>query len=478
MKKISLYITCALAGLFMSSCSSEHEDWAEPQSNPQEDAITLPGFQATAVAPQTLTAETESVPVFTLSTAALPDGYELANARVELTPQGVDGATATEVTTTLDGMAAEADLQSLIETAYGKNPVARTFDAHVYVNAVKNGQAALIDAGTIAYTVTTVTPDIAQAYYIVGGPNDWESSAKDRTIKFDHSATNVYDDPVFTVTFKVADTTQDCWFAIGDDEACDAVGNNVWNLLYGSKTGNGTNAIDGTTEQLDRRVNLGADNTFKVPAGTQYVRVEINMMELTYKITALNFSEYIYEVGNNTDWANNPLVMYGPNFDGKYYGAFYLNGEFKFKPNAGNDWTGDWEYDGDGKLTADGSQNIPAPTTGFYFVTVDLSAMTYSLKQFNEMRVVGDAAPGGWDNGNAMTWNATDKTWELKNVTLNAGKIKFRSDADWSSVNLGSSLDKLVQNGSDISVTAGTYNIILHLENKDRAPYAELVSVN
>ena len=147
----------------MGSCSEDYTDWANPQSNPQEDAITIPGFTATAVAAQTLTADAATVPVFTLSTATLPEGYTLANARVALTPQGA--TTATEVSATMEGLASKDNIQSLIEAAYGKNPVARTFSGHVYVNAVKSGQAVLIDAGTVNYTVTAVTPDIANAYY-------------------------------------------------------------------------------------------------------------------------------------------------------------------------------------------------------------------------------------------------------------------------------------------------------------------------
>ncbi len=480
MKKLSLYLTLALAGLFMSSCSDDYTDWADPQSNAQEDAITVPGLKASAVDAQTLSTEAETVPVFTLSTATLPDGFSLENARVELTPQGVDNATATTVTTTLDGLATTADIQALIEKAFGKNPVARKFDAQVYVNALKGGQAVLIDAGKIVYTVTTVKPDIAQAYYIIGGPNDWAGSAATKPLKFSHSATNVYDDPVFTITFEV-NPANDTWFAIADDKACDAItNNNDWSQLLGNKNGNGKN---GETGSMDRRANLSDDGSFMVPAGSRYVSVEINMMEYTYKVKGINFAEFIYEVGNNSSWGDHPYAMYGPNMDGKYYGAFYLDGEFKFKPNGGNDWAGDWEYNGDGKLDANGQGNIPAPATGFYFVTVDLSAMTYTLKPFKEMHVVGDALNGNsdqWGAGVTMTWNATNKTWEAKGVKLDAGKsIKFKDeDGSWSGVNLGGQLDKLIQGSNDnIPVaTAGTYNIVLHLENTDRAPYAELIA--
>ena len=72
-------------------------------------------------------------------------------------------------------------------------------------------------------------------------------------------------------------------------------------------------------------------------------RMTLDMMEYTYTLEELGFAPYIYEIGNNTSWSGTcPLA--GINFDGKYRGFAYLNGEFKYKPNPEKDnWTGDWE---------------------------------------------------------------------------------------------------------------------------------------
>ena len=85
MKKLSLYISIALAGLFMGSCSEDFKDWADPQTNPQEDAITLPGFTATAAqAIHFASVTTASVKTFSVSSAAHPEGFTLANADLVL----------------------------------------------------------------------------------------------------------------------------------------------------------------------------------------------------------------------------------------------------------------------------------------------------------------------------------------------------------------------------------------------------------
>lgn len=99
MKKLSLYITLALVSLFLGACSDEYQPWSEPQANQQEDAITFPGLKALEVAPQDLATVGEQVPLFTLTSAQLPEGFELQNARVELLAYDLnnDGITPTTI---------------------------------------------------------------------------------------------------------------------------------------------------------------------------------------------------------------------------------------------------------------------------------------------------------------------------------------------------------------------------------------------
>ena len=475
MKKLSLYISIALAGLFMGSCSEDFKDWADPQTNPQEDAITIPGYQASAVSALDLAKVAEdSVNVYTISSATLPEGFELGNSRIELTPEGVENATATEVKTSNDGKAAKADLQALIESVYGKAPVARTFDGHVYTTAVKDGQAALIDAGTVKVTATPVAPNISQNYYIIGGTLDWTAD-KAKTQKFNHSDINVYDDPIFTITIP-AKEGDDTWFGIVDDAACEAIAaNNDWNSVLGTAKGNGKNALN-ETEQLDTRAKVGDDASFKVPAsaGAKYIKVEINMLDYTYKITPLSFGEYFYEIGGDSNWKTTN-ALYGGNGDGKYQGFYYLNGEFKFKPQAGTDvWAGDYEFDGEGKIADNGNgKNCPDPGAGFYKIDVDLQAGTYALTQVKSITVVGNHNKWTVDDAKChMTYNAKAGCWELT-TTLQDG-FKFAMNDDWA-ISWGgangdaTAYDNLsVKDGKDLNVPAGegTYKIQLYLSHE------------
>jgi len=474
MKKLSLYISIALAGLFMGSCSEDFKDWADPQTNPQEDAITIPGYQASAVSAFDLANVADSVNVYTISSATLPEGFELGNSRIELTPEGAENATATEVKTSNDGKATKADLQALIESVYGKAPVARTFDGHVYTTAVKDGQAALIDAGTVKVTATPVAPNISQNYYIIGGTLDWKADAA-KTQKFNHSDINVYDDPVFTITIP-AKEGEDTWFGIVDDAACEAIAaNNDWSSVLGTAKGYGKNALN-ETEQLDTRAKVGDDASFKVSksTGAKYIKVEINMLDYTYKITPLSFDEYFYEIGGDSNWKSTN-ALYGGNGDGKYQGFYYLNGEFKFKPQAGtDDWSGDYEFDGEGKIADNGSgNNCPDPGAGFYQIDVDLQAGTYALTQVKSITVVGNHNKWTVDDAKChMTYNAKAGCWELT-TTLQDG-FKFAMNDDWA-ISWGgangdaTAYDNLsVKDGKDLNVPAGegTYKIQLYLSHE------------
>lgn len=471
MKKLSLYISIALAGLFMGSCSEDFKDWADPQTNPQEDAVTIPGYQASAVSAFDLAKVAEdSVNVYTISSAALPEGFALGNSRIELTPEGVENAKATEVKTSNDGKATKADMQALIESVYGKAPVARTFNGHVYTTAVKDGQAALIDAGTVKVTATPVAPNISQNYYIIGGALDWTADAA-KTQKFSHSDINVYDDPVFTITIP-AKEGDDTWFGIVDDKACEGVAAGDWSSVLGTAKGNGNNSLN-VTEQLDTRAKVGNDASFKVPAsaGAKYIKVEINMLDYTYMITPLSFGEYFYEIGNDSGWKTSN-ALYGGNGDGKYQGFYYLNGEFKFKPNADN-WDNDYEFDGEGKIADNNGPNCPDPGAGFYQIDVDLQAGTYALTKVNSITVVGNH--NGWKQDDAnchMTYNAEAGCWEL--TTALKDGFKFAMNDDWAISWGGANGDPTaynnisVNNGKDLNAPEGegTYKIQLYLSHE------------
>ena len=134
-------------------------------------------------------------------------------------------------------------------------------------------------------------------------------------------------------------------------------------------------------------------------------------------------------------------------------------GEFKFRGTP--TWSVNYGCTAkDGKtLDPDGS-NIVVDIAGDYAITLNLSvpnAYTYSA---NRWGVIGAATAGGWDSDQNMTWDAANKVFTAT-LTLTAGEFKFRANDAWA-VNLGGTLDALVQDGPNLSVSsAGTYKITL-----------------
>lgn len=459
MKKLSLYIL-TLAGLLMSSCGSDdYVSWADPQSY-SENAVTIPGYQASEVGAVNLAkVEDDSVAIYNLSEAALPEDYILGNSRIVLTAKDAKEATVETVATTVNGKAAKADLQTLIEKAFGKAPTARTFEGQVYTNAIKDGQSVLVDAGKVNVTVTPNAPFVSAGYYVVGGTLDWAASAKDKTQKFTHSETNVYDDPTFTITIPAA-ASGDTWFALASEEACNAITEkNDWSQLFGTTVGNGKNGFN-QNEKFATRSELSDDGSFCVPAstGAKYIKITINVFENTYDIVPMNYQEFMYMAGHANDWKQIDYLR-SANFDGKYTGFMYLDQDgFKFCSKA--DWSGT-NY-GENFSTDGGAGNITMKEAdGYYKVDVDLTTNKLALTAIKTIGVIGDATEGGWDSDQDMTYNKTSRAWEISNLKLKDGTIKFRANDGWD-INWGGAAKALTQGGDNLKVTAGTYSIKLY----------------
>lgn len=465
----------------MGSCSEDFKDWADPQTNPQEDAITIPGFTATAAqAIDFASVTTDSVNTFSLSSAALPEGFTLGNARIELTPQGVENATKTTVNTDLNGKGAVADLAPVVESAYGKRPTARTFDAQVYVNAVKDGQAVLIDAGKINLVMTPKAPFIDTNYYLVGQMTDWSLDTK---FKFTHSDADVYEDPVFTIMFTTTDDNQ-YWKIIpqGNVDAGNiwAVENNPKGVVGVEKDGD--DAMSGTlltTTSKGEKANAG-----KIAKAGIY-QMTINMMDYTYSIKQIA-PEY-YLVGALQSWSDQNMsclmtaeTAMVQNFTTKWTGdanmKIWLGSDFGKWDNAFGSASGDGVNTAEGKLKAGGGAIVCPEKGAYYTFTADFSTMTYKWTklanqnptEFKHVSLIG--VGGKWNEGDDIDLEqVAPHNWYLAKQEIPAGGLKIRADHKWrDDGNWGfaegqkyESKGTLITSGgsSNISVPAGTYNI-------------------
>ena len=460
MKKIALL--SIFAGLFLTACVEG--DYGikpvEPQANEQEEAVTFPtGLTATAVSPIDLaTVEADSVAIAAYTPAEVAFGT-IDNFRIVVDDTYVFNVAA-------DMKVPVEDLQNMVVEAFNKRPTARTFAAVLEADVMVGGQASYVSSSSFEVVLTPQAPFISNAYYLIGNMNNWNPDDA-KNFKFKHSDKDVYEDPVFTITFTAG---ADCYWKIIPQSNYDA--GNAWNEGTTGVVGvavDGDSATEGTL--VTEKPQAG-----KIPAEGMY-KMTINMIEYTYTIQKLEFEEYIYVPGNHQGW--NPgaaPALWCSNFDGVYTGFSNLNGDFKFTRVRG--WDSEYNYThfttfSTGLSQGDGT-NIKMATSGFYYVKADVAAGSLTATQTTTWGIIGPAQAGGWDADTDMTWNADKGCWYAAGVTLTAGEMKFRANDGWD-INVGGEFGNLVENGGNIAVEAGTYDIELYLERttKDNA-YAVL----
>ena len=461
MKKIALL--SIFAGLFFASCVEGDYGIKPvgPQTNEQEEAVTFPtGLTAAAVSPIDLAAvEADSVAIATYTPGETSVG-EFGNFRIV-----VDGQYTFPVGT--DMKVPVDSLQNMVVDAYGQRPVARTFTGVLEGDVVVGGQSTYVSSQSFDIVLTPVAPFISSGYYLIGNMNDWNTDNA-KNFQFKHSGKDVYEDPVFTITFTAG---ADCYWKVIPQSNYDI--DNPWRDNHAEGV-LGT-AVDGDSS-LEGTLVTTSPQAGKIAEEGMY-KMTINMMEYSYTIQKLEFEEYIYVPGNHQGW--NPSAapaLWCPNFDGVYTGFSNLNGDFKFTRVRG--WDSEYNYTHFTAYSAGLSQgdgtNIKMATSGFYYVKADVAAGSLTATQTTTWGIIGPAQAGGWDADTDMTWNADKGCWYAANVTLTAGEMKFRANDSWD-INVGGEFGNLVENGGNIAVEAGTYDIELYLERttKDNA-YAVL----
>lgn len=226
--------------------------------------------------------------------------------------------------------------------------------------------------------------------------------------------------------------------------------------------------VGGESAALEFRVEASVNDDV-ASIFSNVVTINVVPVEATLATPTLNVP------GAHQGWdpADGNTVIYARNFDTPeiYDGYMYFpadNTEFKY---AKGGWEMNWgDDDADGTLDPDGA-NIIAPTTGMYYLNVDLDALTHT----NELRswgIIGTATPGAWDFDTDMTWDEDKQALTITMDMTTGGEYKFRVNDDWA-VNLGDNDadGSLEQDGANIIVAEdGNYTIDLIL-NKEVYTY-------
>lgn len=442
MKKTLLYSLAAMASLALASCAGDYDDWANPQANEKEASAAQYGvtFANGSEAEGSMADEDGIINLVTVnSTDANVSGFTLKDLKVN----GV-AVNGTMIGNSVQVSASE--LEKLVcEQNKSRASVARDLkvETQVSINLASGDAVSITNKGeTTGKFTPTATPKLDEkGYYTLGQVNGNEWDAKSPVWM------NKISDGVYQL--KVTTTADKNWFKF---YAGSNFVSNDWDSINKGALGCKENGSEDTFGYiLYNGDSWGELQTPVIPgAGTWIVTLDMN--NLTYTVG----KPVLYMAGDANGW-NQIDVLNGD--DGVHFtGYMYLNQNgFKFctQPN----WDGT-NYGADFDTAPDAGNIVIAEEAGFYQVDVDLSAKTYTLTPFT-IGIIGNATPKGWDGDTNMTYKPEERCWELKGVTLSDGEMKFRHTNDWS-LSWGGELDNLTtQNGPNIVVAAGTYDIKL-----------------
>lgn len=443
----------------MVSCTEDYTDWGNPQSNSQEEAVAFGNGSVTPVDVINLAdVTTEKIKVASIVAPTSSDAAYTPNYKINFDGQSFD--------IDADGNMATAELTSYIVDKWGKRPTERDIDATLDA-WVSNGSTAVKMATSATFQVKAIpeAPVIEDGYYLVGdmfnveavgdapAVDGWNTVSAKQAFK--HSDKDVYDDPVFTITFETTKDNQ--YWKIIPKKNVDA--GNFWAAgVVGPK-------VDGDDSMTGLLTN-GDAKAGKIAKAGKY-KLSINMMDYSYTLEEVNYDPFIYFIGSTDGWkSNDQKLALVDDAKGVYTGYVYLADpnaagfEFKFQRAQGN-WdtaigAGTFVSFGGAAIGVDNGNIGVNAGEGVYYMDVNLSEGTITATKVETMGMIGGF--NNWDGDAKMTWNAEEYCFEATNAGVTADGWKFRVNSDWA-INLGGSLNNLTAGGDNITVAGNTIKL-------------------
>ena len=451
----------------MVSCTEDYTDWANPQSNPdKEEAVSFGDGSVTPEGVINLKDVTgDKVKVASIVAPTSTKDTYAPFFKINFDGQSFD--------IDADGNMAKADLVNYITNTYGKRPIEHDMDATLEAWQSNGSTAAKVKMTTSENFQVKAIPEapfIDEGYYLVGDMftteevNGW---TKEVAKAFKHSEKDVYEDPIFTVSFET--TKADQYWKIIPKKNIDS--DDLWAAgVVGPK-------VDGDDSMTGLLTN-GDAKAGKIAKAGKY-KLTLNMMDYSYTLEEVNYDPFIYFIGSTDGWkSNDQKLALVDDAKGVYTGYVYLADpnaagfEFKFQRAQGN-----WDtaigagtfvsFGGAAIGVANGNIGVNAGE-GVYYMDVNLSEGTITATKVETMGMIGGF--NNWDGDAPMTWNPEEycfeATFEAPNAGVTADGWKFRVNGDWA-INLGGSINNLTAGGDNITVAGKTVKLYPTRKTKD-----------
>lgn len=452
MKKTLLYSLAAMASLALASCAGDYDDWANPQANEQEASAAKYGvtFANGSEAEGSMADEDGIINLVTVNSSdANVSGFTLKDLKVN----GV------AINGTMIGNSVQVSASELEKLVCDQNKsrasVARDLkvETQVSINLASGDAVSITTKGktTGKFTPTATPPLDEKGYYMLGqvNGNEWDATSPVWMTKMS--------DGVYQL--KVTTEKDKNYFKFYEGSKWDESGN--WDVINKGVMGCEKDGCEDASGTIYYTGDSWGTPQSMVIAGAGTWIVTLDMNNLSYSVG----KPVLYMKGDANGWDG---YDYLSGEDGvKFTGFMYLN-QNGFKFTTASDWSGTG-YGANFDTAPDAANIVITEPAGYYQVDVDLSEKTYTLTPITSIGIIGSASPNGWDSDVDMTYVPYNKDtkevngyWEVKNITLSAGEIKFRANDGWD-ISWGGELDNLTtKNGGNITVEAGTYDIKLY----------------
>lgn len=508
MKRLSIYIM-ALMAMVLTSCGDDYSTSTPPQSNLPESALKSDAIQFTPVNIAGLNLANliaEDKPI-ELGTVTVADGQMPRNtilkARIDISKSADYSDAYTLVGESMadnnDVTVLPSDLQVAYYNEFTHNPNQTTLYLRIHLYTVTNGTSEAI-VGTPGHNYygnykVMFTPvnegdrHIANSYYamVLGLDGKWIES------KFDHDATDVYDDPVFTLSLEAlkddANVRHDTKFYIVADEDLEKFKAGDVKLGFGKGEGEGMiqggaafvgPANDGASK-YNLTINMEKQTIVIEPIVQFYCYYLYTNPAFNMKVEAPDtYENYMFYKSDETTFT---YTTFWPN---NANGVSYMNVKvWEREAMLAKATTNVWGFNGTNQDPRVESGNFKKAggwlgpiTEGWYTFTITMdeennihkyqwTAATAPTTEYTNISIIGTINGSKWDKDYDLTQCAkAPHNWALLNFELTEEtKLKFRANhADtkvWGgdgSQPINPVVYTLPTGSTDITVPAGTYN--------------------
>ena len=496
MKKIKICVT-ALLSLMLFSCNEDFTTEFLPQATEQESVL-----QPTDVTVKELTSEIniddlidsnlrDSI-LIPMGVASVADGAMTPNTILKGTVQfSTTEDFANPMSIPAESMESNDTIfisPAALQEAYYNNvthsPKTKTIYTRTYLETVTNGSSVAyvgeptyFNQRTVSFTPHDSKIVIEKEYYYLG------SLATDQTYKFTNSGADPYDDPVFTCIVPVSNSSWH-WFKVAPASAYNADGTMDW----GKEMSCICPMVSDDTSLQGKCTNGKLSWHLLEDESVAKFKISINVMDMTFQITAIPSVPEYYMVGRQNGWSLSTLSAFYPTSKGTANYTSYFTGAWDcriadMEQINSNNWNNFGAAEENGsctQLVENTGKCIMSPDAGYYTLNVDFDNMTYSWEKvevtasYDNISLIG--VDNDWGNDHDFTQvagsgdlqgNATHN-WVLKDLVISSDcGVKVRANHGWD-ISWGMTPTiagdfmygtGTTSNGPNINITSGTYDV-------------------